>query len=381
MEQRTLYFILVVTLIWTAFVIVSERDIFFSKDTQALQKLTTLVTPETVVQTPENTPNVAQDSTPLGSSVQTIPKPEETPTQETQSQQTPKTTQDGYLAIIEHNSDTDESYKPTISPCVSPMGYTIGTLDPRFGISKETLQKEVDSAVQAWNNTAGKTLFVRSEKGPLTITLTYDERQATTVSIGYLRMEIENTKQNADSIKQLYEEEKVAYLRDSDQFNKDTESYTLRHDAYNKKVNDYNAKGGATKSEYDIMMTELEQLKTEIKSLEERRIALLDTMNRINEYVARYNDLVAYANSLIRKSNTLSDKKITEGRFIPSSNTIEIFQYADLIKFKRVLLHELGHAIGINHTENIQSIMFSFNSGTSTTFSVEDIAALRAVCN
>ena len=103
-------------------------------------------------------------------------------------------------------------------------------------------------------------------------------------------------------------------------------------------------------------------------------------MEKINAKVTHYNELVAYTNSLINQSNTLGTKKFTEGRFNPTTNTIDIYQYADPIKLRRVITHELGHVIGINHTSNMSSIMYSVNSGTTTTLSAEDIYAFRNVC-
>jgi predicted Zn-dependent protease len=103
-------------------------------------------------------------------------------------------------------------------------------------------------------------------------------------------------------------------------------------------------------------------------------------MDAINANVVKYNEFVVYVNTLIRKSNSLGAKKFTEGRFNPNTNTIDVYQFSDRLKLKRVITHELGHALGINHNENIRSIMYSVNSGTTTMLSKEDMAALKDVC-
>ena len=46
----------------------------------------------------------------------------------------------------------------------------------------------------------------------------------------------------------------------------------------------------------------------------------------------------------------------------------------------RVLVHELGHALGIGHVENPDSIMYSYSIGETLTLSEEDLAALKEVC-
>ncbi len=286
-----------------------------------------------------------------------------------------------YEVLETTHSDTDDSYQPVVSPCTRPMSYNIGTFDSRFNMSKETFIEIIKSAAGVWEEKSGVPLFVYNPHGTLTINLIYDERQATTVDLGYLALEIENSKQSAESIRKGYEGEKVSYESDSEAFNADAKMFEERYKTYNDKVKAYNDKGGATQLEYDIMMKELGQLKTDSSQLEERRGELLKRMESINANVKRYNELVAYINTMIKKSNSLGKRTFTEGKFTPAINTIDIYQYADTTKLKRVLIHELGHVMGIGHVKNAASVMYSFNSGTSTSLSREDMEAFLSVCS
>jgi hypothetical protein len=285
-----------------------------------------------------------------------------------------------YVQMNEGTSDAEVSYKPLISPCVTPMGYKIGRFDTQFGISKELFIKELESASSLWNTSHGSTLFYYDENGPLTINLIYDERQAKTVDIGYLTLEIQNSKNAADTVQQSYEQEKIDYERDGERFTEDSKDFQARSKAYEAKVSEYNTKGGASASEYNAMMIELGTLKADASALDARRDDLNKRMTIINAKVAHYNQLIDYTNTLIKKSNSLGIKKFTEGRFSSANNTIDIYQYSDLAKLRRVLAHELGHALGIDHNSNISSIMYSVNSATTTMLSKEDLEALSAVC-
>lgn len=313
-----------------------------------------------------------------------VVKEENEPIKNTTPIETPKTAptkEDPYEVLETSHSDTDETYRPSISPCKTPMRYAFGTFDPRFNISKEKLLQITKEAILVWEAAVGKTLFIYDEESRnLTINLIYDERQASTVNLGYLALEISNTKEVAENIRGAYEQEKSSYVNDSDAFNEDARRFQERYAAYNEKVKNYNDKGGATKVEYDAMMVELDQLKTDSILFESRRQDLLTRMEQINAKVKRYNELVAYVNTLIRKSNSMGSRTFTEGRFVPLTNTIDIYQYSDETKLKRVLMHELGHALGIGHVENVASVMYSFNSGTSTLLSTEDKEALKEVC-
>ena len=285
-----------------------------------------------------------------------------------------------YMKMVESTSDTDESYRPVVSPCKVTMGFKIGTFDTRFGISKAEFIKEIQESAKVWGETIDKQLFVYDENGSLTINLIFDERQARTVDISYFALEIENAKTSAQEIKDSYEREKDTYLQEGEVYTKDSEAFKALTKSYEDKVAEYNTRGGATRSEYDAMMLELAKLQTEAKTLDERRQKLLLDMEAINAKVIKYNEFVAYINGLIKKSNSLGAKKFTEGRFSPSTNTIDIYQFSDRVKLRRVIIHELGHVLGINHNENVYSIMYSVNSGKSTELSKEDLASLKEAC-
>ncbi len=284
------------------------------------------------------------------------------------------------LTQEEGTSDTDENYRPLISPCKVPMGYKIGNFDSRFGIPLLKFKEEIDIASNTWGDNVNKTLFVYNENGPLTINLIYDERQARTDTINDLALEIENSKNSAERIKETYEQEKIIFTGNGEQLAKEAEDFKARYLLYTTKVEVYNTRGGASPSEYESMTRELEALKIISKELEGRKSELLVYMEKINEKVKQYNDLISYTNTLIKKSNELGAKKFTEGKFNAMTNTIDIYQYTNLAKLRRVIAHELGHVIGINHNFNIYSIMYSINSATTTKLSREDLTSLREVC-
>ena len=129
------------------------------------------------------------------------------------------------------------------------------------------------------------------------------------------------------------------------------------------------------------MMREKEDLSKEATRLDENRKNLLAFVDTINIKIKRYNELIAYANSLIAENNTFGAKKFTEGMYNQSTKSITVYQYTDLIKLKRVLAHEFGHVLSLGHTKDKNSIMYSVNTGTTTSLAKDDILALTASCS
>lgn len=353
------------------------------KDT--LQQPTSSVTPlviPSIILTKKSKPTVspiATSTVPVPTLVKKQEEPTTTKVQEVEKV-TPIQTSNVYEHLDTDYSDTGEMYHPPISPCTKTMGYKLGIFDTRFGISKKIFLEEVAEASSLWGVEVNKTLFVYDEQGPLTINLIYDERQASTDNVNNLAIEIENSKHEADAIHNAYEEEKKMYTSDGDRLQRDTDAFTLLSKEYAAKVEAYNQAGGATKEQYDAMTAELASLKEKAQVLDDRHASLLQFMSTINDRVKKYNELIIYINTLIRQSNALGTKKFTEGRFTPRNTAIDIYQYNDTLKLRRVLAHELGHALGIGHNTNSFSIMYSNNNGTAFALTREDTEALLTAC-
>src|SRR6185503_106520 len=62
-------------------------------------------------------------------------------------------------------------------PCSRPVSYSLGTVDPKFGISKADLLKDLESSAKVWDDFMHKTLFeYKPTGGMVTVNLIYDYR-------------------------------------------------------------------------------------------------------------------------------------------------------------------------------------------------------------
>lgn len=270
------------------------------------------------------------------------------------------------------------------NPCITPITYTLGSFDSRFTISKSYFLQIVAEDALMWDEAIGKKIFIYDTRGnpnDLTINLIYDYRQQRTDDNKLLNVEIDNTKDAALLLQKEYEEMKVIFSNLKDTYMQSVESFNARQKTYNDTVISWNEKGGAPRVEYDALALEKEALIKETQKLTNDKLTLDTLLTSINAKITKYNELVLFANNNVDINNSTANKKFTEGNYNSGTNKINIYQFTNDISLRRVIAHELGHALGIDHTKNKQSIMYAMNTATTTTLTQEDIQSLQDICS
>jgi predicted Zn-dependent protease len=266
-------------------------------------------------------------------------------------------------------------------PCSSPLHYQIKGIDPKFGISTTTFASDVASAADIWNKALGKDLFVYDPKGSLTISLEYDKRQATTDRNKVLTSSIDGTTKIAESTRAEYLDLTDKYESMKADYDGSVTSFNKRAAAYEAEVASVNARGGASKTEYARLSAEKNALTTLQTDLENKRKAINDMASQINSFIDTYNILVAKINENVSVVNSTAGQQIEEGIYDPNDTSITIYEFSDKNKLIRVLAHELGHSLGLDHNLDPLSIMYKLNQANNLTLSSNDLSDLKTVCN
>jgi hypothetical protein len=266
------------------------------------------------------------------------------------------------------------------STCISPITYSIGTFDERFNITKDEFIKSINSAKEIWEKPLGKELFKHNASGNLIINLVYDDRQATTEKRALLEADTKKVKNLAANVKSDYFKLKDNLEVKQAEYELLVDAYQANQQSYNSEVTFWNQKGGAPLDEYNSLVQKKKDLESQFNDLEPKRQELNRLIAELNNFSNNYNILVENVNDNIEEFNQTSGKEFQEGIYDPNSKSISIYEFSSKEKLVRVLAHELGHALVLDHNTNPESIMYPVNQANSLSLSNEDIASLKNRC-
>lgn len=271
-------------------------------------------------------------------------------------------------------------------PCTLPITYSIGTFDTRFDISREKFLQEIAQAEKIWEDAAGKELFRHIEKdGTLTINLIYDSRQETTEKLQKIDKVISGKQSAYEELKWEYKtlNQKLQTLRE--EYDTAIAQINKMRSAFEKKVEASNRRGGASEEEYETLQREQATLNIAVAWANEKLAELNATIKTINTVATKTNTLIDELHLDVEKYNTTrsaTGEEFSEGEYTRNGpdEYINIYEFSSETKLFRVLTHELGHALGLQHVDDENAIMYRLNSAENETLTTADKAEIVRVC-
>lgn len=298
------------------------------------------------------------------------------------------------------------------SRCEFPVTYKLENLDSRFGVSKGDFAQFAREAEKIWEEPIGLDIFNFAENGEVKVNLTYDERQQETNRMKEILSEINSNEEKLKTVKNEYDSlsgslknreadynsQLSKYQKLKKDFENQVSSYNKKLSAYEKSVSYWNSRGGAPQDEYEKLEKERKNLESLKKNLEkdEKELGisydLLEKRKKeINSLVREINSLVTIINRLAGKINAEaenynnvqgSQEEFAAGTYQSGENgkEINIYQFYDKESLVLTLAHEFGHAIGLEHTENPQSLMYPQLLNQEAKLAPDDMDLFRTKC-
>lgn len=231
--------------------------------------------------------------------------------------------------------------------CDMPIKFTLSSIDPRFNLQQSDIKTVAVDAAERWNKAIGRALFEYDASSGVKVNFVYDDRQQ---QLDDFRAAVKKINGQDSSLAGLNSSLDTMIAK----YQSDLAGYNSALADYNNQIESWNSRGGAPAGVVSQLQTQKSVLDAQRSKLEIRRQDIIKYSQLYNSQVSQYNnDLTNLRQSVAANQNRL----ITQGLYYSAEHKIDIFTFGDIDELKLVLMHEIGHATGIEHTSDNNSVM------------------------
>lgn len=273
----------------------------------------------------------------------------------------------------------------TPQPCSEPLTYRIGPIDEKFGLSRGEFSMAIKKATTIWAQPFSRELFREDPQGKIEIKLVYDHRQEAADKLKNLSYKMDYTKNAHDNMKPRFEYLKSQYEQNRAALDSDLIAFNARINALNAEIESWNQRGGAPENVRNRLMSEKSGLDAGRGRLHFRQEEAKRMVDEINSLVLVMNEIAAVQNLDVvhyRDAGSRLGGEFQEGYFElkKGKQTITLYHFYDERRLVRLLAHELGHALGLEHSASPDALMYRLNQSDKLELTPDDITALKSRC-
>ncbi len=275
-----------------------------------------------------------------------------------------------------------------LSSCSEPLTYRIGEIDERFGVTENEIKYLMEEVSEIWSEAKGSSVIEFDESGEIVLNFIYAEQQQLTDSERQFRDRLRSEEQSISVGEREFKQLNERFNEMESRYKADSNHLQSEIEELNSWVNRKNNEGGFNEQEIEVFETRKREIDLKAAELNRRALQLQQEAERVNREIDRLNRRIDEKNMLILEYNQTftGTNRFTQGsyEYIGNRKRINIYQFSHRDELRLVMAHEVGHALGIGHVENPQSVMYHLMGNqnlSGLSLSTEDTEALQAVCS
>jgi len=196
---------------------------------------------------------------------------------------------------------------------------------------------------------------------------------------------VTNDQKSYADLKAKYDALTLQYIAKKDELDSQIADLKFRQAAYEAEVEKWNRKGGAPAKEYERLNNLRNTLNAQVdavNNLSDQVNAMVDNLNAegtvLNKLIDQLNlNVNKYNNAGAQAGEEFQDGVYNQG---PEGTSITVFEFSDRAQLIRLLAHEMGHALGLEHTSGTEDIMYYLNNAKNRRLEANDLSAIRSKC-
>lgn len=274
-------------------------------------------------------------------------------------------------------------YQTTKYICPIPIEYRLGVIDKSFDFSADEARLAIEAAERVWEDAIGADIFSYNEQADFVINFVFDDRQATADAQTTDRQRLDTIAEQNEQFRQEIASLQASYEAEQVEFDAQRQVYEADLEEYNTRVTQINDRGGAGPAIFAELESERSRLDATSNRLRAEADDLSNLAQQLNTLSSEGNQLIESYNREVQAYNRQygESHEFTQGDY--RGGEINVYKFSNDAELVSVVAHEFGHALGIDHVEEPDALMYYLLNGQlsqTVELAPSDIAAYQTTC-